>query len=294
MVRFLLGAAALLSVATPARATYSIVATDSATGQVGGAGTSCVGTLDVHIIYGGAPGFGAAHAQAFVNEDGRDRAAELLGQGYAPDEVIADITSDLFDPRAADRQYGVVDLEGRAAAHTGADNVDYAAHSVGHAAPYTYSVQGNMITSHTVIASAEAAFLAGGCDLAERLFTALEAGARDGEGDNRCTPNGMPSSSGFIHVDAADGSELLHLSVTSTALFTQNPLPELRQQFDAWRAENPCPEPVPDAGDGGDGDGAGEGGCGCAAPGFNGARGVGLLGVVLAIALRLRRRARSR
>src|SRR5688572_17326561 len=68
--RFCLTLTALLCAARPAAATYSIVATDQATEQVGGAGTSCIGGADVYIIYGTAPGFGVVHAQASANEDG--------------------------------------------------------------------------------------------------------------------------------------------------------------------------------------------------------------------------------
>ena len=64
---------------SPVSATYSIVAADQATGQVGGSGTSCVGTLDVFIIYGAVPGKGAVHAQAQLSVAGRDEAVRLLG-----------------------------------------------------------------------------------------------------------------------------------------------------------------------------------------------------------------------
>jgi MYXO-CTERM domain-containing protein len=77
---------------------------------------------------------------------------------------------------------------------------------------------------------------------------ALEAGASGGEGDSRCTPAGIPSDSGFIHVDLADGSEFLHLSVTATA--PGSPVVHLRSLYDAWRAEHPCPglpDEAPDA-----------------------------------------------
>ena len=53
---------------------------------------------------------------------------------------------------------------------------------------FTYSVQGNILTSRAVIDRAEVAFPETGCDLADRLMLALEGGAMNGEGDSRCTP----------------------------------------------------------------------------------------------------------
>jgi uncharacterized Ntn-hydrolase superfamily protein len=237
-----------LAVSPLAEATYSIVATDSATGQVGGSGTSCVGSMSVYVIYGSAPGHGGVHAQSFVNEDGRDEAARLLGLDTAPVDIIDAITDPGFDWMASRRQYGVVDLSGLAAGYTGSDNGDYADDVQGTIETYTYSIQGNILTSAAVLDQAVAAFEGEGCDLAERLMLALEAGAVGGEGDSRCTPGGIPSDSGFIHVDLEDGTEYLHISVEGTA--PTSPLLSLRSQYDAWRTAHPCDETVeeePDA-----------------------------------------------
>jgi uncharacterized Ntn-hydrolase superfamily protein len=234
----------LVFVLVPMKAwgTYSIVATDSATGQVGGVGTSCVGTMSVYVIYGSAPGHGAVHAQSWVNEDGRDEAARLLGLDTDPVDIIAAITAPSFDSMAARRQYGVVDLAGGAAGYTGSANGDYADDMQGTYETFTYSIQGNILTSANVLDQALAAFEGGGCDLADRLMLAIEAGALGGEGDSRCTPGGIPSDSAFIHVDLEDGTEYLHISVEGTA--PTSPLLSLRSQYDRWRASNPCDEGV--------------------------------------------------
>jgi hypothetical protein len=87
----------------PAFATYSIVAADRATEQVGGAGTSCIGGQDVYIIYGSVPGTGAVHAQAQFSAAGRNRAVQLLGQGQSPEQIIQAITANAFDDNAASR-----------------------------------------------------------------------------------------------------------------------------------------------------------------------------------------------
>jgi uncharacterized Ntn-hydrolase superfamily protein len=186
------------------------------------------------------------HAQSYVNTRGRDEAVRLLETDTAPADIIAAITDAGFDSQASTRQYAVVDLSGRAAAYTGADNGAYAADVQGTVGDLTYSVQGNVLTSQAVIDQAQAAFIASGCDLADRLILALEAGAVGGEGDNRCTPEGIPSDTAFVHVDLADGTEYLHIEVNNTK--PDNPLIELRRQYDEWRLTHPCPG-QPDAGE---------------------------------------------
>lgn len=236
------GLLAAATVAGPALATYSIVAADGAAGQVGGSGTSCVGSfLDVFVIYGGAPGHGAVHAQARVNTAGRDEAVRLLELDTPPADIIAAITASTFDRSAAQRQYGIADLAGGAAGFTGSSTLPWSGDLQGTDGPFTYSIQGNILTSGAVLDQAEEGFLAGGCDLADRLMLALEAGAENGEGDSRCTPDGIPSDGAFLHVDLEDGTVLVHLEANDTS--PDSPLEELRGLYDAWRLENPCPEP---------------------------------------------------
>jgi uncharacterized Ntn-hydrolase superfamily protein len=233
-----------------AEATYSIVATHQTSRQVGGAGASCVGEASVYaIIYGVAPNYGAVHAQALSNTEARDTAVEMLADGIDPEVIVAAITSPEFDSEIDYRQYGVVDLEGGAAGYTGAANAMYAWDLQGIIEEYTYSVQGNTLTSAEVIDSAEEAFTEEGCDLADRLMRALEAGGADGQGDSRCTDDGIPADSGFVHVDLEDGADFLHIEVVDTS--PENPLILLREQYDAWRLENPCPgeEDPPDGGE---------------------------------------------
>lgn len=245
-----------------AAATYSIVAVDLQSGAVGGAGTSCVGAnLSVSEIYGSAPGYGAVMAQASINRAGRDRAVELLEQGTGAVAIIAEISGTAFDARRGSRQYAVVDLDGEAAGFTGTSTLTFADDRQGRAGDFVYSVQGNILTGAAVLDQAARAFEGEGCDLADRLMRALEAGAENGEGDSRCTPDGIPSDGAFIQVDlpnAAAGS-FLRLRVDDTA--PMSPLAALRVQYDAWRATHACPtaEPMPPA-DGGTAGAAGASG----------------------------------
>src|SRR5690606_21817570 len=112
----LLAGVTLLLLAGDVTATYSIAAVDKLEGLVGGAGTSCVGTLSVSVIQGLVPGVGVVHAQAALNTAARDQAVVLLGQGATAQEVISAITASSFDLQAAQRQYGVVRLDGDIAA----------------------------------------------------------------------------------------------------------------------------------------------------------------------------------
>jgi uncharacterized Ntn-hydrolase superfamily protein len=248
------GALALaLSVTVPAgwaRATYSVVASDTRTREVGGAGASCVYPNQVSVIYGVAPGFGAVHAQAQSNAAGRDRAVQLLGAGQAPTDILAAITAASFDANAARRQYGVVDVLGRSAGFTGTQNMMFADDRQGTSSGYVYSVQGNILTGARVLEHAAAAFEGEGCDLADRLMRALEAGARDGEGDTRCVnPSGIAANSAFIQVDLPNGAAGSYLKLSAGSGSGMDPLPALRRSFDNWRATHPCMNrPSEDAG----------------------------------------------
>lgn len=221
--------------------TYSIAAVDPSSGEVGGAGTSCLDGGDVHVIYRGVPGRGVVHAQAYYTDAGRDRAAQLLAQGSSAAEVLAAVTDASFDGGTSRRQYGIVDVLEQAVGFTGDGTTAFAADVQGTSEGHAYTVQGNILTSARVLEQAAAAFEAGGCDLAERLMRALKAGAEHGEGDSRCTPAGIPSDSAFLQVEQPGGTEGGYLALRVETSGTADPLPLLQAKFDAWRLEHPCP-----------------------------------------------------
>lgn len=208
---------------------------------MGGAGTSCLTGDDVFVIYRGVPGRGVVHAQAYYSLAARDRGAELLDEGNSPVQVLDALTLPSFDNKVAIRQYGVVDVLGRAAGYTGTGTMPYAGDHQGSVSSFAYSVQGNILTSAKVLAQASTAFEQGGCDLAERLMRALEAGALGGQGDSRCTDKGIPSDSAFLQVERPDSAEGDYLSLHVETSGDDNPLPQLRAKLDAWRVRHPCP-----------------------------------------------------
>jgi uncharacterized Ntn-hydrolase superfamily protein len=226
--------------------TYSIVGVDLETAQVGGAGVSCVGSLPVRVIYGVVPGTGAVHAQARLGERGKATAVMMLEDGAVPADIIATITMTSFDADAASRQYGIVDVRGNAAGFTGAQNGTYADDVQATHGTFVYSVQGNILTSERVIEQATDAFAGAGCDLADRLVLALEAGAANGEGDSRCTPS-LPGDSAFLQVDLPGQPEGTFLRIEAIDTAPQDPIAIVRAQYAAWRAEHPCPAPPPPA-----------------------------------------------
>lgn len=233
-LRSLVGLASLVFTA-PVWATYSIVAVDRQTGQVGGAATSCIAGASVSRVYQGVPGVGAVHAQANTNIPGRQYAARLLQNGYAADVIIEALQSADFDPIAATRQYAVVSLDGSVAGFTGSQNGFYANDIQGEVGSFLYSIQGNILTSSRVLTQARTGFTSEACDLAGRLMAALEAGARNGEGDSRCRP-ASPSDAAFIQVENPNGEVFVRLDVKGS----RNPVGELRSRFEALRREVGC------------------------------------------------------
>lgn len=230
---------AALSPAT-AHATWSIVAVDAATREVGVAGASCIG--EVQVIGRVVPGRGAVAAQAFSNRDGRDLAARELAAGTGPEEILALLTRRRFDgwqlPRHRLRQYGIAALGAPAASYTGKWTIPWK----GAAQAEGVTVQGNLLRGPEVVRDALAAFVASdaACGLGERLLRALEAGAAAG-GDRRCSPE-QAALSAFVEVarprDAED-APTLRLVVPRVEKGAANPVEGLRHELDAWRALHP-------------------------------------------------------
>ena len=233
----------LLLLPAPARATWSIVAVDPQTHEVGAAGASCVD--GVIRIAGLAPGKGVVASQAASSLAGRDRAVARLEEGVDPAAILAEITAAAFDTNARRRQYGIAAFSGPPAGFTGSGNSPWA----GHAQGANVSVQGNILVGEQVVAEALAAFQAeGDCSvrLSDRLMAALQAGGQQG-GDSRCDP-AKAAISAFLLVARPDDSEpSLHLEALAPDGDPGNPVTDLQAQYDRWRQSQPV-RACPDAG----------------------------------------------
>jgi uncharacterized Ntn-hydrolase superfamily protein len=169
-------AAAVHPAARP-HGTYSIVALDPDTGELGAAVQShwfSVGSLCTWA----RPGIGAVATQSVVEPAHGPHALDRLEAGDGAAAALAGVLA--TDALAAVRQVGVVDARGAVAAHTGAECIPEAGHTTGD----HWACQANMMARATVPDAMSAAFAAAGGDLAERLMTALEAAEAEG-GDVR-------------------------------------------------------------------------------------------------------------
>ena len=157
--------------------TYSIVARDPATGQLGVAVQSHWFSVGSVVSWAEA-GVGAVATQSFVDPAYGPRGLELMRGGLSPAQALAALTS--VDEGREVRQVAFVDAAGRVAAHTGSRCIEAAGHHVGEG----YSVQANMMLSDQVVPAMAAAYEKAEGDLAERMLQALEAAEAAG-GDIR-------------------------------------------------------------------------------------------------------------
>lgn len=163
--------------ANPLAHTYSIVAYDSLTGEIGVAVQShwfSVGT----VVCWGEAGVGVIATQSFVNVSFGPRGLELLKKGKTPQEVVNELIQS--DEGREYRQLAVLDAKGNAAAFTGKNCIQPAGHIVGKG----FSVQANLMSNEKVWPSMAEAFQKSKGPLAERLLIALEAAEQAG-GDIR-------------------------------------------------------------------------------------------------------------
>ena len=183
--------------------TFSIVAIDPETGDVGSAGASCVDLLPYPTYRNGFlgelfPGVGAINSQAYYLQSNQVNARNRMNLGDTPSEIIAWLQANDVQNHPEIRQYGVVAFvegEPQSAAYTGVETDDEKSHITG----LNYSIQGNILIGLHVLDSIEARFLRAEGDLACKLMAALQ-GANIVGADSRCATNGTSSLFAFVKV----------------------------------------------------------------------------------------------
>lgn len=213
----------------PPVATFSILAMDPATGEIGGAVQSRVFSVGNGVLWAEA-GVGAAATQAIVDVSYGPQAIALLRQGLTAEQVVRQVWGADPDPRPDDwpkegRQFAVIDAKGNVFAYTGPRATEWAGHRSCQAAGVHCTAQGNILAGPGVVDSMVAAYeRTTGEHISLRLLAALEAGQRAG-GDKR----GMQSAAMLIV--KKDGGVWLHNDVVLRLQVDDNPEPitELRR-----------------------------------------------------------------
>jgi uncharacterized Ntn-hydrolase superfamily protein len=163
--------------ADPLVHTYSIVARDPATGEMGVAVQSHWFSVGSIVTWAEA-GVGAVATQSFVDPGYGVRGLELTRRGTPAPDALQQLIAK--DPQRDGRQVAMIDASGHVSAYTGRSAIAAAGHRVGR----SYSVQANMMANERVWPAMAAAFESTMGDLADRLLAALDAADKAG-GDIR-------------------------------------------------------------------------------------------------------------
>ena len=268
---------AALLVPRVAWATWSVIAVDLATKRVVIASATCVARDDEFLKGVQAvvvPGKGVAACQASVDSrEGHPNQMlvynELL-KGTPPGKIIALLSE---DPAFQSRQFGILDLQGRSAGHSGLTN-GYVSQDIQGRVPGTdiyYSIQGNILRPGEVVPHAVKALVETKGALTDRVMAAMDAADASG-GDSRCqcppppadgSKPAIPCDSKTAHVayilmaeatdkmgeSHNDGKYSMYINVAQPGPNNGpgaikegenlNPVKTLRLRYDAWRKTQP-------------------------------------------------------
>ncbi|HYT68500.1 MAG TPA: DUF1028 domain-containing protein [Vicinamibacterales bacterium] len=273
MRRLLLIFLAALALPSTAHATWSVVAVDRSTGRVVIASATCVNGDDMFLPGVQAvvvPGKAVAACQASVDRTHQNQMLvyQELQKGTEPAAIIEMLSK---DPAFPSRQFGIVDLQGRAAGHSGSTNgnVSQDMHGQVPGTEIFYSIQGNILRPGDVVPNAVKAFLGAQGAITDRAMAAMEAADASG-GDSRCSCP-PPPADGSARKIPCDGKTahvayILMAEKTDTSgdshnngnytMFLRvsqpdkganaihegenlNPVKTLRLRYDEWRRKQP-------------------------------------------------------
>jgi Family of unknown function (DUF1028) len=265
----------LCALSSTAHATWSVIAVDLSTKRVVIASATCVNRDDAFLMGIQAvvvPGKGVAACQAGVDNTHTNQMLVYneLQKGTDPKRIIELLSA---DPAFQSRQFGIVDLTGRSAGHSGLTN-GYVSQDIQGRVPGTeiyYSIQGNILRPGEVVPNAVKAFLGATGALTDRVMAAMDAASASG-GDSRCTcpPPPTDGSTPAIPCDGKvahvayilmanpndtngdshnNGKYAMYITVTQPesggpnaihAGENLNPVKTLRMRYDAWRKTQPA------------------------------------------------------
>jgi len=258
-------------------ATFSIVAVDINTGEVGSAGGSCIANSiiisDIH------PGHGAIHTQSYWMSANQSYASSLMEEGYTPSEIIDLLQENDIQNNPSIRQYGVVAIDtgnnygylyeeecseiedtywngasnsgelgectdipiSSSASFTGENCSNWRGHING----IEYAIQGNILLNEDVLNQMEYNFLNTNGTLDQKLMSAMQ-GANIPGADTRCLDEGISTLSAFIRLaKPSDGNNYyMDLNVNSvipyysqTGLWLE-PIDTLQTLYNDWYDNN--------------------------------------------------------
>lgn len=177
-------------------ATWSIIVINTATQEIIVASATCVEAINLRAALAmlEAQAGGACAQSIGATITMRQDISEMFALGVPPEEILQAMTT--YDNLHELRQYGFVDIAGRAVTFTGNQCGDWAGGVTGSSGDLVYAIQGNVLTGQPVIDAAEQALLSNPGDMAQKVMAAMEA-ARDMGGDGRCScSNSAPTSCG--------------------------------------------------------------------------------------------------
>lgn len=204
--------------------TYSIVAIDKNTGEMGVAVQSHWFSVGSIVAWGEA-GVGVVATQSFVNPSYGTEGLKLLKEGFTPREALDSLLK--ADDGREVRQVAILKADGKVAAWTGKDCIEFAGHKTGDG----YSAQANLMKTNTVWGAMAKAFENSDAPLAERLIAALEAAQNEG-GDIR----GKQSAALIVVNPVATGKPWIDKPIDLRVEDSAEPVKELKRILKVYRA----------------------------------------------------------
>jgi uncharacterized Ntn-hydrolase superfamily protein len=217
-------------------ATWSILAVDTATGQIIVASATClrqsvfprIGAKDLRDIQAVVvPGKGAAVCQASIETTRKNQQTVLaeIGKGTDPVRILELLKAQ--DPAVQSRQFGILDLQGRSIGFSGTGNQPTALSESGKVGTTIhFQMQGNILANEDVIHDAARAFSRPAGKLSDRVMAAMEAADARG-GDKRCT-DGRTAFVSYILVVDKSGKETY---ISANDEESSNPITTLRAKY---------------------------------------------------------------